>query len=137
MIMDHSHRLGAMVQMQLADLPDSLRLREGDMLRILENTEGNIFDVSACSVWNGYVTHTRTNASYVNFWFRRRKVALQRLLYANFVGYLSDDTYLKCVCVNKGRCCTVSHYVKCRDLPDRCGSPSMTAAHERCTLDFD
>ena len=50
--------------------------------------------------------------TYVNFYFRKKKVALHRLLYINFIGHLDDDEYLKFNCENKGKCCNVHHMNK-------------------------
>jgi hypothetical protein len=58
---------------------------------------------------------------YVNFYFRRKKVALHRLLYVNFIGNLNDDEYLKFSCDNKGICCNIHHLKKFKyqKIPDK------------------
>jgi hypothetical protein len=50
--------------------------------------------------------------TYVNFYFKNKKVALHRLLYSNFVAPLDTSEYLKFNCENKGICCNVNHYEK-------------------------
>ena len=50
--------------------------------------------------------------TYVNFYFRNKKVALHRLLYSNYREPLDSSDYLKCSCENKGMCCNVHHYEK-------------------------
>jgi hypothetical protein len=42
----------------------------------------------------------------------RKKKALHRLLYCNFIGDLYDSEYLKFTCDNKGKCCTLNHLKK-------------------------
>ena len=39
-------------------------------------------------------------------------MALHRLLYANFVGNINDNEYLKFSCDNRGKCCNINHLVK-------------------------
>ena len=74
----------------------------------------SIFDENVCSIWTVYITNTNNTSKgmYVNFYFRKKKVALHRLLYCNFVGDLGDDEYLKYNCVNKGKCCNIHHMNK-------------------------
>ena len=65
-------------------------------------------------MWTGYITNANNinKGTYVNFYFRNKKVALHRLLYSNFVAPLDSTEYLKFTCVNKGVCCSVYHYEK-------------------------
>lgn len=84
------------------------------MKRICKYINNSIFDEDECCLWNGYITNiNNTNkGTYVNFYFRNKKVALHRLLYSNFVAPLSSSEYLKFNCNNKGICCNVNHYEK-------------------------
>ena len=50
--------------------------------------------------------------TYINFYFKNKKVALHRLLYSNYVSPLTIHEYLKFSCENKGVCCNVTHYKK-------------------------
>jgi hypothetical protein len=68
-------------------------------------------------VWDGYITNSKNTrkGTYINFFFRNKKVALHRLLYENFIGALNDDYYLKFSCDDnetKGKCCNTNHMIK-------------------------
>lgn len=100
---------------QLPSCPASKAFRPGDIQRIVQHTTHSIFDKENCALWTGYITNLRNKrkGTYVNFYFRnKKKVALHRLLYANFKGEISADEYIKYSCQNKGRCCNVNHMVK-------------------------
>lgn len=72
-----------------------------------------MFDEEQCCMWNGYITNSNNSkGTYINFYFKKRKAALHRLLYMNFVGDLNDDEYLKFNCENKGKCCNINHLAK-------------------------
>jgi hypothetical protein len=109
--------LRELVSHQLKNVPPNRRLIYKDLARITKYTELSIFDENNCCIWDGYVTNV-TNAkkgTYINFFFRNKKVALHRLLYENFVEQLGDDYYLKFSCENeenKGKCCNVNHMIK-------------------------
>jgi hypothetical protein len=62
----------------------------------------------------GYITNIKNarKGTYINFFFRNKKVAIHRLFYANFVGELSDDEYIKFNCVRNGKCCNINHFYK-------------------------
>ena len=99
---------------QRKDLPIDKRLKFSDLRRICKNISKNIFHPTECCLWEGYVTNLKNDAkgTYVNFYFRKKKVALHRLLYLNFVDSLGEDEYLKFGCENKGLCCNVLHLKK-------------------------
>ena len=84
------------------------------MKRICKYIDTSIFDNNQCCIWNGYITNINNSnkGTYVNFYFRNKKVALHRLLYSNFVAPLSSSEYLKFNCDNKGICCNINHYEK-------------------------
>ncbi|MEM0354056.1 MAG: hypothetical protein QXW79_00605 [Thermoplasmata archaeon] len=107
-----------MVKRQLPDVPPQWKLRISDMKRICKYVSGNIFDKNKCCLWNGYITNlNHTNkGTYVNFYFKNKKVALHRLLYSNFVSPLNSDEYLKFKCKNRGICCNINHYEKYKYL---------------------
>jgi hypothetical protein len=88
-------------------------LEYNDMIRILKNVDGNIFDNTNCIFWKGYMTKCNNNkSSYVNFYLKKRKIALHRILYLNFIGSLDEKQYLKFKCANAGKCCNVNHILK-------------------------
>lgn len=103
-----------LVSKQIKNVPGNKKLQFNDIKRIAKKISASIFDENICSIWNGYITNENNTSkgTYVNFYFRRKKVALHRLLYANFVGELQDIEYLKFNCENKGKCCNIHHMNK-------------------------
>lgn len=100
---------------QLPNVPASKRLRPNDIHRIVQHTDNSIFDEESCALWTGYITNLKNKrkGTYINFYFRdKKKVALHRLLYANFKGVIADTDYIKYSCPNKGRCCNINHMVR-------------------------
>lgn len=103
-----------LITKQLKDISIDKKLQYTDLKRICKYISSSIFDENKCCLWNGYVTNiTNYNkGTYINFYFRKKKVALHRLLYTNFIGELTKDDYLKFNCENKGKCCNVLHLKK-------------------------
>lgn len=103
-----------LIRRQLKDIPPKWKLNINDMKRICKYIDTSIFDSKECCVWDGYITNMNNanKGTYVNFYFRNKKVALHRLLYSNFVSPLDSSEYLKCNCENKGFCCNINHYEK-------------------------
>ena len=100
---------------QLPDVPASKKLRPNDIHRIVQHTDNSIFDNDKCCLWTGYITNLRNKrkGTYINFYFRdKKKVALHRLLYANFKGEIGNQDYIKYSCHNKGKCCNINHMVR-------------------------
>jgi len=109
--------LSELISNQLRNIQPNRRLLYKDLCRITKYIESSIFDENECCAWNGYVTNSKKSqkGTYINFFFRNKKVALHRLLYENFVNALTDDYYLKFTCDdenNKGKCCNVNHMIK-------------------------
>ena len=102
-----------MIKKQRKNIPENKKLSLHDIKRICKNLNQSIF-TDKCSLWSGYVTNkNKTNkGTYVNFYFRHKKVALHRLLYINYNDDLSDSEYLKYTCCNKGVCCNINHLRK-------------------------
>ena len=96
-------------QRQDCNLNKKLSLQ--DIKRVSKNITKSIFDNNECSLWKGYVTNksNEVKTSYINFYFRHRKVALHRLLYENYVSNIPDNQYIKYSCKNKGICCNINH----------------------------
>ena len=44
--------------------------------------------------------------------FNKKKHALHRLLYLNYIGEVKPNEYLKYKCENKGKCCNINHIYK-------------------------
>lgn len=101
--------IAEMIRNQLSDIEKTKRLQHTDFKRISKYLNQSIFLPSICTLWQGYVTDRRekNKGSYINFYFNKKKVALHRLLYINFLGNLADDEYVKFKCTNKGKCCNV------------------------------
>lgn len=102
---------------QLRNIRADRRMVYRDLCRVAKYISSSIFDEDNCCIWDGYVTNAKNTkkGTYINFFFRNKKVALHRLLYENFVGALGDDYYLKFSCdgqENRGRCCNVHHMMK-------------------------
>ena len=103
-----------LIKKQLSDVPSQWKLNINDMKRICKYIDTSIFDNKNCCIWKGYITNMNNSnkGTYVNFYFRNKKVALHRLLYSNFVAPLDSSEYLKFNCDNKGICCNINHYEK-------------------------
>lgn len=99
---------------QLSSVPYKNKLQYSDVKRICKYISNPIFHPQKCALWGGYVTNVNNTGkgTYINFYFRKKKVALHRLLYENFVGELSKTEYLKFTCDNKGKCCNINHLKK-------------------------
>lgn len=111
-----------LIKSQLSDIPAQWKLNINDMKRICKYIDTSIFDKHECCLWNGYITNINNSnkGTYVNFYFRNKKVALHRLLYSNFVAPLDSSEYLKFNCDNKGVCCNVYHYEKYKYSKNNC-----------------
>ena len=84
------------------------RLEYSDLKRISNNLSTCIFDKNECSIWKGSSITINDN-TYVNFYFNGKKKSLQRLLYENYVGKISNQ-YINYTCENKGLCCNINHF---------------------------
>jgi hypothetical protein len=148
--------LRELISNQLKNIQPTRRLLYKDLCRISKYIDSSIFDENECCLWNGYITNSQNmrKGTYINFFFRNKKVALHRLLYENFVGALSDDYYLKFSCddENKGKCCNINHMIKYKynsnnesesgcesECELECGSDSVTikCLKENFTIRFD
>lgn len=138
---------------QLRHIRPDRRLVYRDLCRVSKYISSSIFDDDNCCIWDGYVTNAKNTkkGTYINFFFRNKKVALHRLLYENFVGPLGDDYYLKFSCdgqENRGRCCNVKHMMKYKYnidaqssehsySSDECSNDNNEPDEDKCTLHFD
>ncbi len=127
MTMRNNLLISELLNKQLQNVPNDKKLQYGDIKRLSKYLEGDIFnDQGVCAQFCGYVTNSNepSKGVYINFYFLGKKYILHRLLYANFVGELGDDEYLKFTCPNKGRCCNVNHlkkfkYIKKKDEAEK------------------
>jgi len=100
-----------LIQKQRKECKDSKKLNLSELKRISKNLDTSIFSEDSCSIWTGYITNNTSDVkpSYINFYFRNKKIALHRLLYENYIDNLDKNQYLKYNCKNKGICCNVNH----------------------------
>ena len=101
-------RLQLLKNKQLNDIPENKKLKENDLKRIIKYTDNCLFG-NECTLWKGYITNNKSK--YVNFYFNGNKVALNRLLYLNFIGHIHDNVYLSYKCKNEGVCCNINHII--------------------------
>jgi hypothetical protein len=113
-LIDSNNLLKELISRQINSIPQNKKLQYSDLKRICKYINSSIFDENNCCLWKGYVTNANSlnKGTYINFYFRKKKAALHRLLYINFVEELGDDEYLKFNCENKGRCCNIDHLRK-------------------------
>jgi hypothetical protein len=99
---------------QLKNINPNKKLNYGDMKRISKFLTNSIFHDTACSLWNGYVTNEKnqTKGTYINFYFNKKKIALHRLLFINYIDEISNKEYIRFTCDNKGKCCNINHMKK-------------------------
>ena len=111
---DGNELLKELIMKQLKNVSQYKKLQYTDLKRVCKYINTSIFDENNCCMWTGYVTNANNSnkGTYINFYFRKKKAALHRLLYSNFVGELTDNEYLKFSCENKGTCCNIRHLRK-------------------------
>jgi hypothetical protein len=99
---------------QIKNINSSKKLNYGDIKRISKFLTSSIFSENNCCIWNGYVTNEKNQSkgTYINFYFNKKKIALHRLLYINYIGEISNKEYIRFVCDNKGKCCNINHMKK-------------------------
>lgn len=113
-IEDKNIYFNELLKKQIAHIPSDKKLNYNDIKRISKFIMSSLFDHDKCALWQGYITNENNNTkgTYINFYFNKKKIALHRLLYINYIGHLSDNEYLKFTCDNKGKCCNIHHMKK-------------------------
>ena len=102
---------------RLDDIPREWKLSTSDLQYIGGNLTSSIFG-DKCSLWpgcSGSIVNGDTRPKkrpYNNFYHNKKKTALHRLIYSNYVQPLTSQEFIRFNCENKGRCCTVSHLEK-------------------------
>jgi len=106
--------LKELINKQLKNVNIHNKLKFNDIKRISKFIRSSIFDENNCSLWHGYITNDNNSSkgTYINFYFNKKKIALHRLLYENYVDSINDDEYIKFTCINKGKCCNINHLKK-------------------------
>jgi len=104
--------LNELIEHQRKDVSYNKKLSYRDLTRIIKYVNKSIFD-DKCCVWEGYISSPRNdNSFYINFFFKKKKINLQKLLYLNYVGDLASSECVKYTCVTQGKCCNVNHFIK-------------------------
>jgi hypothetical protein len=107
---DNNFFLQELIDNQLKNVHIDNKLSYSDMKRICKNLKKSIFNKDIeCALWNGYITNNKNGKQYINFYFKKKKVALHRLLYMNYIGHINTNEYLKLSCKNCGKCCSINH----------------------------
>jgi hypothetical protein len=114
MVISKNKLLIELINNQRNNIDYNKKLDIKDLHRICKNLSSSIFYKSSdCCLWHGYVTKiTSSNTKYINFFFKKKKYALHRLLFENFVGEIDKSEYLRFSCENKGICCNINHIKK-------------------------
>jgi len=112
-MVENSIILSSLIKNQREDINLDKKLSFKDLNRISYNLNTSIF-TNECSIWNGYITNINSKKKncYISFFFKNKKVSLHRLLFANYVENINDNEYVKYICNNKGKCCTINHMKK-------------------------
>lgn len=112
--MNKDELLLEMVNKQLKDVDNKVKLQYKDMKRICKYIESSIFAHGGCTLWTGYVCNHNNirKGKFINFYFKQNKIALHRLLYKNFIAKLDSMDTLRFTCGNKGQCCNLNHMIK-------------------------
>jgi len=115
-ILDSAVIMKQLVKKQRKKIPSDKKLAYKDIKRIVKYITSSIFTADTCCLWDGYVTNSKPTknhkGAYINFYFKKKKVALHRLLYINFKGHITDNDFIKYTCDNKGQCCNINHMIK-------------------------
>jgi hypothetical protein len=101
-----------LLENQKKNLSYDKKLSYNDLKRISKYISSSIFN-SDCCLWNGYISNSKN--MYINFYFNKKKHALHRLLYINYIDDLAEFEYIKYTCNNKGICCNINHMYKVND----------------------
>lgn len=115
-VVDRHQLVRDLVSMQLQNVAPHRRLLHKDLRRIAKYIDCPISSDDRCCIWSGYVTNTKNSrGSYINFFFRNKKVAFHRLIYENFKGPIDNNHYIKFTCEKDnlgGTCCNINHMIK-------------------------
>ena len=98
-----------LIRNQRKDIPYGMKLYLNDLKRIVEFIPCGIFTEECCT-WKGYITNLNNDkkGTYVNFYYKKKKRALHRLLYINFKEHLETNEYVRFNCEHKGYCCSIN-----------------------------
>lgn len=102
--------LEELISKQKNDVPLNYKLSYSDIKRLSKNLDTSIFG-DECSIWKGFINMKSNNKKYVNFYFMKKKIAINRILYLNYIGELDSSEYLSYSCTNQGVCCNINHII--------------------------
>ena len=90
-----NHFLPALIKNQIPNVKEEKKLYLNDMRRICKNITSKPFHNTHCCIWNGYITNLKkkNKGTYINFYFKKKKLALHRLLYENYVAPLDRNYF--------------------------------------------
>jgi len=100
--------LEELIKKQKEKVPLAYKLSYSDIKRLSKNINTSIFG-EECAIWKGFVNIKSNNKKYVNFYFRKKKIAINRILYINYKDTLNPSEYLCYTCSNQGTCCNINH----------------------------
>lgn len=106
-MINKNEELILLLDKQLPNILKEYKLSESDFKRILKYTNTSIFNDTDCCLWEGSIV--KNKGKYINFYFNKKKFALHRLLYINFINNLDKNVYLSYTCKNPGKCCNINH----------------------------
>lgn len=142
--------LKELLRKQIKTISNDKKLNYNDIKRISKFLSSSIFDKNKCSIWNGYITNEKNQSkgTYINFYFNKKKIALHRLLYINYIEDISNNEYIKFSCANKGKCCNINHmkkYIYNKNLNnpngdntiDKSPEQKQSQSHEQISINFE
>lgn len=97
---------------QLENVNIEHRLFYKDIIRIASKINTDPFSPTECCIWNGAISYSYHNSKYINFWLKKKKQPLHRILYNNYKGNLPSNKYIRYLCPDsnsKGICCNINH----------------------------
>lgn len=101
--------LSDMIQYQrenITELQNYGKMSFKDLKRLEKYLPRNIFDTDECVIYLGYINKKK----YISgFYFNKKKVLVNRLLYHNFIDDIEDKMIIENTCENKGICCNIKH----------------------------
>jgi hypothetical protein len=83
-----------------------------DLKRLEKYLPKNIFHTDECVIYSGYINKQKF---ICGFYFNKKKVLVNRLLYHNFIGHLDNNIIIENTCENKGICCNIKH-LRAKDI---------------------
>jgi hypothetical protein len=97
---------------QLKEIDHKYYLNAKDIIRLSSYINSDPFSETKCCKWKGTISKSSHQSKYINFWFNKKKQALHRILYINYIGNLPTNKYLRFNCQNinmRGICCNINH----------------------------